>query len=151
MIGVFDYKIFACLLQCVYVSFSIIDPYLRNYILRLALSMYVLEETGSAAVFAGILSVATVPAILLSPLGGILADRADRRNIMEALDALTGICVTGAAVLLSGENAIAVIGLLLVALSILGVSGRILFPVISLQSSSTRAKSICMPSFPKSF
>ncbi len=91
-----------------------------NYILRLALSMYVLEETGSAAVFAGILSVATVPAILLSPLGGILADRADRRNIMVALDALTGICVTGAAVLLSGENAIAVIGLLLVALSVLG-------------------------------
>ena len=46
-----------------------------NYILRLALSMYVLETTGSAAVFAGILSMATVPTILLSPLGGILADQ----------------------------------------------------------------------------
>ena len=46
-----------------------------NYILRLALSMYVLEATGSAAVFAGILSAATVPTILLSPLGGVLADR----------------------------------------------------------------------------
>ena len=57
-----------------------------NYILRLALSMYVLEETGSAAVFAGILSVAAVPAIVLSPFGGILADRADKRNIMVALE-----------------------------------------------------------------
>ncbi len=40
-----------------------------NFILKLALSMYVLEVTGSATVFAGILSVATVPTILLSPLG----------------------------------------------------------------------------------
>ena len=56
-----------------------------NYILRLALSMYVLEVTGSAAVFAGILSIATIPTILLSPIGGILADRADRRNIMVGL------------------------------------------------------------------
>lgn len=35
-----------------------------NYILRLALSMYVLELTGSAAVFAGLLSAATIPTIL---------------------------------------------------------------------------------------
>lgn len=91
-----------------------------NYILRLALSMYVLEVTGSAAVFAGILSVATIPTILLSPLGGILADRADRRNIMVALDTLTGSFCLCAAILLSEENALVVIGVLLVALSVLG-------------------------------
>ena len=91
-----------------------------NYILRLALSMYVLEVTGSAAVFAGILSIATIPTILLSPVGGILADRADRRNIMVALDALTGVSVLCAAVFLSGRNAIVVIGVLLVVLSVLG-------------------------------
>ncbi len=91
-----------------------------NYILRLALSMYVLEKTGSAAVFAGILSLATIPTILLSPLGGILADRMNRRNIMVALDFLTGIFVLWAAVLLSGDNAVAVIGVLLIALSVLG-------------------------------
>lgn len=91
-----------------------------NYILRLALSMYVLEATGSAAVFAGILSVASIPAILLSPLGGILADRADRRNIMVALDTLTGIAVLCAAVFVSGENALVVIGILLVVLSVFG-------------------------------
>ena len=91
-----------------------------NYILRLALSMYVLEVTGSAAVFAGILSIATIPTILLSPVGGILADRADRRNIMVALDALTGMSVLCAAVFLSEGNAIAVISVLLVILSVLG-------------------------------
>lgn len=91
-----------------------------NYILRLALSMYVLELTGSAAVFAGLLSAATIPTILLSPVGGILADRADRRNIMVALDAMTGTAVLCAALLLSEQRALVVIGALLVLLSVLG-------------------------------
>ena len=91
-----------------------------NFILKLALSMYVLEVTGSAAIFAGILSAATIPTILLSPLGGILADRADRRNIMVALDALTGVSVLCATLFLSESNAIAVISTLLIILSILG-------------------------------
>lgn len=91
-----------------------------NFILKLALSMHVLEITGSAAVFAGILSIATVPTIILSPLGGILADRANRRNIMVALDALTGFSVLCAAFFLSGKNDLAVIGALLVILSVLG-------------------------------
>ena len=91
-----------------------------NFILKLALSMYVLEATGSAVIFAGILSAATIPTILLSPLGGILADRADRRNIMVALDALTGVSVLCAALFLSESNAIAVISTLLIILSVLG-------------------------------
>ena len=91
-----------------------------NFILKLALSMYVLETTGSAAIFAGILSVSTIPTILLSPLGGILADRADRRNIMVALDALTGVSVLCAVLFLSESNAITVISMLLIILSILG-------------------------------
>ncbi len=91
-----------------------------NFILKLALSMYVLEVTGSAAIFAGIVSAAAIPTILLSPLGGILADRADRRNIMVALDALTGASVLCAALFLSESNAIAVISTLLMILSILG-------------------------------
>lgn len=91
-----------------------------NFILKLALSMYVLEVTASAAIFAGILSAATIPTILLSPLGGILADRADRRNVMVALDVLTGVSVLCAALFISENNAIAVISTLLIILSILG-------------------------------
>ena len=91
-----------------------------NYIMRLALSVYVLEATGSAAVFAGILSIATIPTILLSPMGGILSDRTDRRNLMVALDTLTGMSVLCAAFLLSKNNAITVISVLLVMLSVLG-------------------------------
>ncbi len=91
-----------------------------NYALKIALSMYVLELTGSASVFAGMLALAMVPTILLSPFGGILADRWDRRKLMAAMDA-----VSGAAVLLSvpavrylGGTLPA--GALLVALSVLG-------------------------------
>lgn len=91
-----------------------------NFILKLALSMYVLDVTGSAAVFAGILSATTVPTILLSPLGGILADRGNRRNIMVALDTLTGTFVLCTALLLSEKNDLIVIAALLIALSILG-------------------------------
>ncbi len=91
-----------------------------NYILRLALSMYVLEATGSAAVFAGILSAAVIPSILLAPFGGILADRAARRNVMVALDFLTGLSVLCAAVILHKEHALAVISALLIVLSVLG-------------------------------
>lgn len=91
-----------------------------NYALKIALSMYVLELTGSAAVFAGMLALAMVPTILLSPFGGMLADRCDRRKLMAAMDA-----VSGAAVLLSvpavrylGGTLPA--GALLVVLSVLG-------------------------------
>jgi len=91
-----------------------------NFILKLALSMYVLEITGSATIFAGIMSAAIIPTIILSPFGGILADRTNRRNTMVALDALTGIFVLCSAALLSANNALTVIGILLVLLSILG-------------------------------
>ena len=54
-----------------------------NAILRFALSLYVLDTTGSAAVFGGILAVSMVPTILCSPLGGVLADRVPRQRIMK--------------------------------------------------------------------
>jgi MFS family permease len=92
---------------------------LGNGILRLTLAMYVLDTTGSAAVFAGMLSIATIPTILLSPFGGILADRASRRNIMVVLDSLSGISVLSAVLLFAASGSLTVITVLLVALSVL--------------------------------
>lgn len=91
-----------------------------NFALKFALSMYVLERTGSASIFAGLLTVAMLPTILLSPFGGILADRANRRNIMVALDTLSGLSVLAAGIALSFRHDILVIGALLVILSVLG-------------------------------
>lgn len=53
-----------------------------NCILDFALSMYVLEITGSATIFASFLAVAMLPTILLSPLGGVIADRANNLVII---------------------------------------------------------------------
>lgn len=91
-----------------------------NYTLRFALSMYVLEQTGSASVFAGLLSLSLLPTILLSPLGGILADHANRRNIMVSLDALSGLSVLIAGFAMKPGQDIFVIGAIMVILSVLG-------------------------------
>lgn len=90
-----------------------------NYTLKFALSMYVLEQTGSASIFAGMLSTALLPTVLLSPFGGILADRANRKHIMVALDALSGLSVLAAGLLLLLGRELWVIGALLVLLSVL--------------------------------
>lgn len=96
-----------------------VSSLIGNYTLRFALSMHVLEQTGSASVFAGLLSLALLPTILLSPFGGVLADRVNRRNIMAALDALSGTAVLLAGFAMTFGRDIFVIGVLLVILSVL--------------------------------
>ena len=55
------------------------------------LSIYVLHETGSVMA-TGIISIcAFLPSILLSPVGGVLADHYDRRLLMIAGEALSAI------------------------------------------------------------
>ena len=66
---------------------------LGNAVLRFALSLYVLDLTGSAALFGGVLALSTIPTVLLSPIGGVLADRLPRQRIMYVLDLLTAVAV----------------------------------------------------------
>ena len=90
-----------------------------NLTLKFALSMYVLERTGSASLFAGLLAASMVPTILLSPFGGILADRADRRAVMVGLDSLSGLTVLLVALALPHGPDLAVIAVLMIVLSVL--------------------------------
>ncbi len=76
-----------------FLIFGQISSLIGNFSLKFALSMYILEQTGSASVFAGLLALSMLPTVFLSPFGGILADRANRRNIMVALDLLSGLSV----------------------------------------------------------
>ena len=69
-----------------------------NVMLRFAMSMWVLDETGSATIFASVLAISIVPTILLSPFGGVLADRVNRRTIMVALDAISAVLVLASAI-----------------------------------------------------
>lgn len=91
-----------------------------GYVLRFALSMYVLELTGSAGVFAGMLAAAMLPTILLSPLGGVLADRCDRRRLMVLSDALAGAAALLALPALEAFGGTGTAAGLLILLSVLG-------------------------------
>lgn len=64
-----------------------------NAILRFTLSLHVLDLTGSAAVFGSILALSTVPTVLFSPVGGVVADRFPRQRIMYVLDFSTAALV----------------------------------------------------------
>lgn len=98
-----------------------------NYTLKFALSMYVLEQTGSAEIFGTVLAVSIVPTVVLSPLGGVLADRMDRRALMAGMDALSGAAVlAGAWCLYRGTGLGAVVGLQI----FLGILGAFESPVV---------------------
>lgn len=64
-----------------------------NAILRFSLPLYLLRETGSSALFGMVTACSFLPMIVLSLLGGILADRVNKRNIMVALDFSTAVIV----------------------------------------------------------
>ena len=51
-------------------------------ILQYVLSLYVLDLTGSATLFASMLSIIIIPRLLLTPLAGVLADRVKKSRLM---------------------------------------------------------------------
>lgn len=93
---------------------------LGNGALRFALSMYVLEKTGSAAVFGTLLAVSMIPTILLTPFGGVLADRVNRGKVMVGLDLASGTAVLTASAAFADSRGIAVTAALMIVLSVLG-------------------------------
>lgn len=65
-----------------------------NAVLRFALPLWLLRETGSPALFGMVTAVSFIPMIALSLMGGVLADRVNKRNIMVGLDFLTAGLIT---------------------------------------------------------
>lgn len=57
-----------------------------NAIVRFALPLYLLSVTGSAALFGITSACSVIPNIILTPVGGIIADRVNKRNVMVILD-----------------------------------------------------------------
>jgi MFS family permease len=79
-------------------------------LLRFALSLYVLDITGRADIFATILAISYLPT-LLSPLGGVMADRVSRRYMICGIDYFnTAIMVIFILFLAQGEPSIYLIG-----------------------------------------
>lgn len=89
-----------------------------NYILKFSLAMYILDITGSATIYGSIMALATIPTILLTPFGGVLADRANKKNVMVLLDLSSGFLIL-ITLLFWKSNSISIIAFTLIALSIL--------------------------------
>ncbi|MEF9960795.1 MAG: MFS transporter [Niameybacter sp.] len=92
-----------------------------NAILRFALPLYLLRETGSAALFGIVTACSFLPMIILSFLGGVLADRVNKRNIMVVLDFLTASIIF---VLFLSLGKLPIVPLFIIVLMLLyGISG----------------------------
>ena len=66
---------------------------LGNSILRFALPLYLLRESGSYTLFGIVTACSFAPMVVLSMLGGVLADRINKRNVMVGLDFSTAAIV----------------------------------------------------------
>ena len=117
-----------------------------NATIRFALPLYLLNLTGSSALYGTVTACAFIPAILLSPIGGIVADRVNKKNIMVILDFFTAAVILMFSLLMNGVNLIL---LLTVTLMILyGIAGayqpsvQASIPVLVNQNSFMMANSI---------
>lgn len=92
---------------------------LGSTLLRFALSLYVLDITGRADIFAGLYAVTSIP-FLLAPLGGAIADRFNRRNVMVIFDFINAAIVLSFIVLLLTESvSILLIGTIMLLLAVI--------------------------------
>lgn len=92
-----------------------------NAAIRFALPLYLLNITGSSALYGTVTACAFIPTILLSPVGGIIADRVNKRNIMVVLDFLTAAIVIVFSLLMESMNI--VILLTIVLMLLYGIAG----------------------------
>lgn len=92
-----------------------------NAILRFALPLYLLRETGSSTLFGAVTACSFIPMILFSLVGGVWADRLNKRNVMVVLDFTTAVLI----LVFYGLNGhVPIVPLILVFLMLLyGISG----------------------------
>lgn len=87
-----------------------------NQILRYALPLYLLIQTGSAALFGSISAAAFIPMLVLYPVGGIIADRLNKRNIMVILDFSTSVLILLFSLLAGRIDIVPLIGITMIVL-----------------------------------
>ena len=64
-----------------------------NAILRFSLPLYLLRETNSSSLFGAVTASSFIPMIIFTLLGGVIADRKNKRNIMVILDFTTAAII----------------------------------------------------------
>ncbi len=92
-----------------------------NAVIRFALPLYLLNQTGSSVLLGTVTAWALVPSIVFSPIGGIVADRVNKRTIMVVLDFFTAAVTLGFSTCLEGESLVLLLTLTLMLLY--GIAG----------------------------
>lgn len=115
--------------------------------LRFVLALYVLDTTGRADIFATLLAVSMLPIIIVSPLGGAIADRFNRRNLMVLFDGASClIAVIFAVFLAAGDPSITLIGVVMVLMSIINTveqpNNQACIPTLVPESELVRANGV---------
>lgn len=88
-------------------------------LIRFALSLYVLDITGRADIFSTVYAISNIPRLLM-PIGGAIADRFNRRNLMVIYDFSSSFVIFCLFLLMSeGKPSVVMIGAVMVLLSII--------------------------------
>ncbi len=90
-------------------------------VLRFAIPLYILDQSHSASLFAFVSAVSFIPMIIMSPIGGLIADRVNKQRIMVVLDFLTALLTLGF-ILLNGRVAMVPLAVV-VMMALYGIQG----------------------------
>lgn len=97
-------------------------------LLRFALSLYVLDITGRADLYATLFAISSIP-VLFAPIAGVLADRFNRKVLMVGLDLANGLISLGLLISLAlNQQSLIVIS---VAMVLFGLIGAMDTPIVS--------------------
>lgn len=88
-----------------------------NNIIRFSISLFILESTESAAIYGTITAISYIPSIILSPIGGVLADRGDRKWLMVILDGTYAVITLTIGIIFQRQGTFILTGILLIILS----------------------------------
>ena len=73
-------------------------------VLRFAISLHVLDLTGSAEIFATMVAVSFLPLVIFTPLGGAVADRFSKKMLLVVSDSANTLLIALLAVMLFGGS-----------------------------------------------
>lgn len=106
---------------------------LGNQAFSIAMALWIKQATGSATLMGLILMLASLPAVLLGPIGGTISDRYPRRTIIIVCDVVAGVAVLSLAGLMTAvpDAVNLIVGWLAVVAVLLAVIGSFFNPAIS--------------------
>lgn len=91
---------------------------LGSNIQQFVLSLYVLDLTGSATIFASMLAISILPRLLFSPIAGVFGDWFDRKKMIVVLDGLNAVLLSGFAAYLFGFGSFPLLAVYLLVISL---------------------------------